>query len=267
MFNLISIIFISLAVLIILVIIIRKFPALAVLDINNIPGEKETKFKQKIIKARIDRDLAQWGGFLGRTWLFIHKGWLSFLQGRKISLEKLKNNYQANIKRPWLEKQKRIHKLSMAIKNSVKKEDDIATEKRLVEIISLDQKNLKAFFDLANLYTEQKKLFEARQTYEYVLKLAKQADRTGSTGDILPQEIYFALAKMEKIADNLKASLENMREALDLEPSSPRYLDLILDLSIMMKDKKLAQESWLKLKEVNPENNKLTEWEEEINGL
>ena len=169
---------------------------------------------------------------------------------------------------PWLEKQKQIRKLWAEAEEALKKEDEVKGEEKLVEIISLDQKNLNAFFKLASLYDSQKKWPEARQTYEYALKLARQhKDREEISGDISAQEVYFSLAKVEKEAADLSEALENIREALEIEPNNPRYLDLILDLSIIRKDKNLAQECLAKLAAVNPENQKLEEWEEKVGSL
>ena len=65
----------------------------------------------------------------------------------------------------------------------------------------------------------------------------------------------------------LETACENLREALDLEPNNPRYLDLILDLSIMKKDKEEASRYFEKLAAVNPENQKLADWKEKIDSL
>lgn len=256
------------ALAIILAIVVKKFPALAILDVANIPGEKEAKFKEQIMKARVERDLSRWTGIFGRFWIFLTRNLSAFLQARQASLKKIKTSYKAGLKMPWLEKQKQIRKLWAEVEEAFKKENDKIGEEKLVEIISLDQKNLDAFFRLAGLYDNQKKWPEARQTYEYALKLAHQSrDKEEVRGDISAQEVYFALAKVEKEASDLDEALENIREALEIEPNNPRYLDLILDLSIIRKDKNLAQECLGKLAAVNPENQKLAEWQEKIENL
>jgi hypothetical protein len=61
--------------------------------------------------------------------------------------------------------------------------------------------------------------------------------------------------------------LLNARKALEIEPNNPRYLDTILEISIIKKDKVLANETYKRLKEVNPENQKLAEIKEEIAEL
>lgn len=270
----IPLVIIGLAVIIILAIIIRKFPALAILDVENIPGEKESKFKEQIMKSRVERDLAAVSGFFGRIWLWLSKrlgGGLKFQQDK---LRRVKMTYQAAIKMSWREKQQQIRKLLGIAEEALKKEEENEAEEKLLEVISLDQKNLPAFFRLGRLYEDQKKWAEARETFQYALKLSlkrteRREDSSGEEDllDATPQEIYFVLAGIEKEAGDLDAALENIREALELEAASPRYLDLILDLSIIKKDRALAEEYWQKLAAVNPENQKLEEWRRRIGEL
>ena len=121
---------------------------------------------------------------------------------------------------------------------------------------------------MAAIYEEQKKWPEARQTYEHSLKIAKQAMKNNEgLKEVNISEIYFSLSFVEKEDGYLEAALENIHEALEHEPNNPRYLDLILDLSIMRKDKELALVFLEKLALVNPENNKLSEWQDKILNL
>ncbi len=266
--TIISLILIGICLLIILAIILKKFPALAILDINNMPGEKEAKFKDQIIKQKVERDLARVGGRVARVWLFVSKRVSGFLQSSQSQLKKIKNSYKSAIKISQVEKQKRIKDLFVAYTDSLKKESYNEAEEKLVEIISLDQKNISAFFKLGSLYDEQKKWSEARQTYQYALKLAKQfSGDIDLMAELTIQEIFFSLAWVEREAGDLEAALENIREALELEQNSPRFLDLILDLSIMKKDKESALLYLEKLALVNPENNKLSDFQEKVENL
>jgi len=268
MLTIISIVLIAICLIVILAIILKKFPALAILDVANMPGAKEAKFKDQIIKQRVERDLARWGGTLARWWLYFSKRFSAFLKKSHEQLKKIQLNYRVNAKIPWPEKQKKIKELFLAVEDLFKQEMFDQAEEKLIEIVSLDQKNLSAFFKLGELYELEKKYSEARQTYDYSLKLAQQhRDDREIMGDITIQEIYFSLAHLEKETGNLELSLEHIREALDLEPNNPRYLDLILDLSIIKKDKKQATEYLEKLAIVNPENNKLVELKDKIELL
>jgi hypothetical protein len=92
MYNIIPLIIICFSLLIILVIVVRKFPALANLDVANMPAEKEARFKEKIISSRLHRNAVRWGS------VFVK--FFNFLSGRISALGQ------------WL-----IHKLSEAKKN------------------------------------------------------------------------------------------------------------------------------------------------------
>lgn len=268
MLTIISIILVLISLAVILAIILKKFPALAILDVSNMPGEKEAKFKNTIIKARVERDLAKWSGVFGRFFLFVNSNLAKALKVAQRNLKKMKLSYKVSSKMPWPEKQKQIKELLTAVEDLIKKEEFNEAEEKLVEVISLDQKNLGAFFKLGGIYEELKKYPEARQTYEYALKLAKQfKDDLKMLGDLSLPEIYFSLAWLEKVAGNYDAAFDNVLEALEFEASSPRYLDLILDLSIIRKDKESALRYFEKLAAANPENQKLEELREEIENL
>ncbi len=258
MMVIISLILIFLSLAVILSIVIKKLPALAILDVHNMAGEKEARFKNMLMKARIERDLSQWGGLFGRIFLRINKYLLKALKLAQTNLKKAKISYKAKESISADTKDKRIKDLYQKAEDLMREEKFIEAEDKLVEVISLDQRHLGAFFDLASVYEELRKIPEARQTYEYALKLAKQ-DQNKAVGEFSPQEIYFSLAWLEKEAGNIESALENILEALELEPNSPRFLDLILDLSIIKKDKFLAFKYLDKLAAANPDNQKLEE--------
>jgi len=268
MITIISLILILISLIIIIAIVVRKFPALAILDVENISKEKEAKFKDMIIKARLDRDLVKFSGFFSNIFLKINSNLSNLLKRAQDNLRKMKLKHEVDKDISFQKKEKRLKDLKRQADEFIKAEKFVEAENNLVVIISLDQKNLSAFFELGGVYKELRKYPEARQTYEYALKLSKATYKEkGKRLSISPQEIYFALANLEKKAGNIAASYDNVLEALEIEPSSPRYLDLILDLSIMKKDKVASWQYLNRLSEANPENNKLDERRREIEEI
>lgn len=268
MISTISWILIIIALAVALAIVVRKFPALALLDVNNIPGEKEARFKDKIIRQKVERDISRFSGAVARAYLFFSRYLSKFLQNTQERLKKIKLNYKSAARISHGEKERLIARLFVDYEELVDKDDLEGAEDKLLEIISLDQKNLAAFFELAAVYAENRKWPEAKQTYEYSLKLARQEkSREDKEPAVAIQEIHFSLAEVCKEIGDLDMALDNIQEALEYEPSSPRYLDLILDLSIMKKDKDLASASLAKLAESNPENQKLGDWQNRIDEL
>ena len=268
MLNIIAWILLSLSLIVILFIVIRKFPALAILNVENIPGEKEAKFKEKIIRQRLERDfsslslnVARWRRRIGSFISF-------FLKKHYQRLAKLRDDLRRQKKLSFNEKRERITALFQQAKTAMSDDNYEEAEKHLIEIISLDAKRLSAFLDLGESYRLRKSFQEAKETLEHALKLAQQLRRDPEMLEgIVIAEIHFSLAWVCYQLELTDAALEYTRQALDAEPNNPRYLDLILDLSIMRKDKKLALESWEKLAAANPENNKLPELKSKIDSL
>ena len=62
-------------------------------------------------------------------------------------------------------------------------------------------------------------------------------------------------------------AIKNFKEALKLQPNNPKLLDLLLKISIMVKDKKIANSTLKLLKLADPENQKIQDLENEVNGL
>lgn len=256
------------SMLAVFVIIFRKFSVLSLLNTENIPGEKEAIFKKEIIKKRVDRDLAKMASvflIFSKNLKNIVKDSLSFFEN---SLRSLKAAYIKKNNLSPEKKTKVIKDLFKEAEVAEKREDENVAENKLLEIINLDQKNLLAFFLLGQLYYDNKKFTEAIQTLSYALKLAvKKKQENDLEEEVAIAEIYFSLAKVGRDMERLDYALECIRESLDLEPNNPRYLDLILDLSIIKKDKGLAWTYFNKMSAINPENNKLQTWREEIMSL
>lgn len=268
MIIIISLILILLSLAIASLIIVKKFPALAILDVENIPKEKEAKFKDVIIKNRIERDLANWSGIIGRFFLRLSKQVSSTLEKASDNLKKMKLGHKIAEKLPHHKKEKLIKNLMLVADNAIKSEEYAIAEEKLVEIISFDQKNVMAFFKLGEVYKELRKYPESRQTLEYVLKISRRnREKEFSSTTIKSQDVYFALADLEERTGNIEAAYQNISEALEFDPNNPRFLDLILNLSIIKKDKDLATKYLERLAEANPENQKLKEREVIVSKL
>ena len=264
MYNLLPIIIILVCLIIIIAIIIRKFPALAILDVENIPEEKVARIKEKIISERLERDLRR----LGYHWRGLsaigHK-LQSFFVKIWENLEERRDRYRQEKKLATATTSVRIDHLLKQAKALIDPEDTDAlseAEEKLIEVISLDSKNLPAFIELGEVYHYGRKFAEAKQTFLYVLKLLEFKDDKNKEA-----EINFILADINKNLDDIDEACENVLESLKIEPNNPRYLDTLLEISILKKDKDLANAAYERLEAVNPENQKLSDWKEQLDNL
>jgi len=267
MLETISIILVIIGLIIIAFIVLKKFPSLAILDVENIPGEKEAKFKEQIIKNRLERDLSKWGKVFSNIWHFLNRITSTPLYHAYNKLKSVKDSYRKSKKMTLSQRRAHIKNLFRVAEDSLKVDELDKAEASLIEIISLEPKNLPAFINLAEVYSTGKKWAEARQTLGYALKLAKASKSDHFLGDITLQEIYFSLALVNQNLNDIKKAIDHLREALEFEPNNPRFLDLAINLALIQADKKFAQEMFNRLREVNPENAKLTQWDEEIAAI
>ncbi len=286
MFNIIPLILILISLAVIIIIAVRKFPVLANLDIESIQAERESKFKERIISNRIKRNFFKYYVKIARVVKPIGQAIGNFFKWGQVRLAEYKESHSINdVNRE--KGQQVINKLFADIEDLIKKEDLEKAEDKLVEVIGLDSKNIKAFKSLGDLYFERKDYHEAKQTFEHVLKLLEKEESTYSPtplavedgrGGLAEEEdarditsqlagVYFDLAIVDKATDNFDGALASINKAFKLEPNNPRYLDTKLEISIIKKDKISALEAYDNLVKVNPENQKLADFKEKIDEL
>ena len=281
MFNIIPLILILISLVVIIVIVVRKFAILANLDIDNIPAEKEAKFKEQIISNRLKRNFLKYYNKIAKVIKPIGQGLNASGKWLINKLVEFKENYNKETG-PGIPSEQNIEKLFIEAEELVKREELDEAEKKYIEIISFDSKNNQAFRELGKLYQERKDFNEAKQSFEHALKLLEQQDENspavavaeGGEGSVAPNSrdclaagIYHDLALVCRGMEDNAGVFANIKKALFLEPNNPRYLDIKLEISIINKDKIAALDAFEKLQAVNPENQKLAEWEKLISEL
>ena len=131
-----------------------------------------------------------------------------------------------------------------------------AAEKKLIEVVSHDPKNVSAYEHLGRLYLMNKDYAGARETFAFLARLApRDASVLASLGEVAEAE--------GKTAD----ALRHYKDALDISPNNPKYIDFYIHAVIAEGDVHEATSALEHLREVNPENNKIAEFEEAIEEL
>lgn len=288
-YNLIPLLLILICAGVIIYVIKKKLPAVANLDLANLPQEKEKKVKQRIITNRLKRNLS-------RAWFWLRRiiqpisgkfrewagDWYNRLVAARDNLARATVKTEENISE--------IDELFSAAAEAEKKENYAEAERLYIHIISLDSKNAAAFKLLGQLYLETGKLTEAKETLEHVLKLtaedaevyaklaavAKQNGELDRAQEYYRQSLklnstngqnYFYLAEVYEALNKPKEGAKCLKEALKIEPKNPKYLDAMFNLSILNKEKAEALDAYKTLKDINPENAKLGEMKKQIDEL
>ncbi len=269
MYNIVPLILILVSLGIIIVVSIKKFSVLSNLDVDNIPAEKEAKFKERIIGNRIKRNIIKWWSKISRVIIPVFS-WLSdFFKNYYCRLNELKKEYRPKLELSGDKKELSIEKTLIDVEELCRQESYEEAEKNLIDIISQDPINLKAFKKLADIYLEKKNFEEAKQTYEHILKLFETKILASNKVDYNKQiaQIYFSLAEVNLEQDYFDEAIRRIEQALKIEPNNPRYLDIMLEISIMKKDKDLALDVYGNLEKANPENEKLEDFKKQIDEL
>jgi tetratricopeptide (TPR) repeat protein len=296
MYNIIPLIVILLSLGVILVIVFKKLPLLASFDVSSIPKEKEAETREKIIEERIKRKAKY---IWEKVSPFLKTFGNIFLRKFQASQEKLKKFEEKHKSKPKKEilvtktefedYEKKLTGLLQTAADLVNKEAWADAEKKYIEIISLEPKNIEAFRGLGNLYFLQKNYDESKQTYEHILKLNKQDDQAYAYLGKIAEEKgdfdqakqdylqslnisnsalhHFELAEVCQKMGDFDEAVNNLEKALVSEPNNPKYLDLLLEISIIIKNKALAKEVLKQLKDANPDNGKIPEFEAKIRQL
>lgn len=277
-------------------VVIRKFPQVSNLDINNLPQEKMFRKKQEIIFHRIEEQ--------GRIFKKKSKKFFVPLQKVWSRLQLKFRIYVGKIERLWHHEQTRKQKIdaNLSSEELEQKINQLITEgeqclqfnqfdraeEKFIAVIKLDNRVATAYRGLGDAYFARELLEEARETYRFVLQLepeddgvlVKLANIAESQGDLEEAIEYYQKAviindslspRFAKLADLLlkidqpEAAKEAILGAIELETQNPKYLDLLAEIAILCRDKVLADKAYNDLRLVNPENNKLANLRERIN--
>ncbi len=299
-YSLLSFALIVVPLAVIIIVVVRKFPQLAVLDVDNIPEVKAGRKKDEVLKKRVEEKTEK-----------SKKNWLKKIQPlfdkfakiqasfrdyvtnltRKVEDEDKKKKEVKNVTKEEKEKTKTslftlVHEGQTAVNN----EDYQTAENKFITAIRLDAKNVEAYRGLANVYLKQGQLEEAKQTFEFILQLNPNDDEVLiNLGDIFIEENdnkkaieyyqravlandshanrFAKLAELLESMDEYETGLVAIEQAVELEPNNPKYLDLLTELSIMSGEREKAEEAYEKLRMSNPENNKLASLKERISQM
>ncbi len=267
MYNIIPLILILISLSVIIVIVVRKFSVLANLNIETIQAEREAAFKEKIIGNRLKRNFFRYYSKFSRVLVPILKNLFSFLKkiySRLLEIKETKK--KSNYKSETL-----VDKEFAMAEELIKEEKYKEAENKYIEIIGKDPTNLKAFLKLGKFYYERKNYNEAKQSLEHALRLLeKKVNIHSNDNDNINSQIagiFFDIANINKDQGDINNALLYINRALSIEANNPRYLDTKLEISIINKDAKEARITLDRLKEVNPENKKLSDFENKIKEM
>jgi len=265
----------------------RHLPELKVLDISEIPREKQDKNKISILEARFLRQKKITDKKISRIAAPV-KGYLGSLGSKireNIAVLEKKYKRQGEVEEV---RTKSINELFAEAKAGIASGEYAQAERSLIEIISRDKKNSMAYELLFDIYRLSKSYGQAEEIARYLIKMKSLEYRKHKNVVPLKKEkmedtevevletldvddnlarYYNDLAGIYELLDKKDKALDAYLKANAILPNNPKFLDKVIDLAISVEDRGLAKKTYNRLKEINPENAKLEQFREALEKL
>lgn len=279
-------------------IVVRKFPTLAKIDTTSIPTEQQGALKARLMEQRLQRKMSNLRGNLGKILLPLGRRMWSGLRGLYDRLLSLEQRYRAKaLNAPDLspadqvKKEVHVETVIAAAEAALGRGELSEAEQHAIEVIAVDARNVEAYRILAQVYIGQKDYEHARETLNFLVdslhveddelyaELGQVASQEGKFDEAkrdLEKSIsldakvaghYLDLCRVDLALGDSRAAFDHCRQAVELEPNNPKFLDALVDASIIAGKRDWAEETLKKLENVNPDNQKLTEFAGRIKAL
>lgn len=240
-------------------IFLRKLPQIRMVDPSTSRESRSRALKYEIMRQRVERGT-------GKQMEKVHKGVIEpigkGMQGLVRSIagkltaversyqERRKQSGESNVTKDQLDK------LVEEGKKLMDEELWDRAEKKFIEVISNDPKHVDAYEYLGRLYQYRKDYKLAKQTFLFLKKLVPR-----------DASVIASLGEVERKLENGPRALKYFQQAVKLSPKNPKYLDFLATAAIEEKDVAEARSAVDALKQVNPENKKIEEFERQATEL
>ena len=258
-FDILVLILLTISSAFLLVIILRKFSVLATIDMDAVPQEKLDQKKEDIIEMRLRR---KWEGLKNKVILIVRPvlkvfgNIFRFIYNKALELEKQYQEKAQPVSDKSTLNQQKVRALIAEGEELFGEEEYSSAEKKFIQVISFDHMNEAAYDNLGKVYLAQKDYEHAIEALQHALKLDEQ-----------DSSIHHDISLVYKELGDLEKAVLYQKKAVQIDPNNPKYLDALIEISILHKDRYLAQETFRKLKRANPENQKLAEIEKQIDEI
>lgn len=241
------------------ILFLRKLPKMRMVDPSTAKDSKSKALKYEIMRQRVERSTGRQMQRVQSKFISpIGKGLQNAVRGVAGKLTAVERNYQEKRRETGASKmdQQQLQSLLAEARAHMDQEQWDEAEKIFIEVISHDAKNVQAYEYLGRLYQYKKDYKLAKQTFTFLNKLSKD-----------DASVLASLGEIENKLGNPTKALSYFKKAVKISPKNPRYLDFLVTTAIEEKDIVTVREGVDALKEANPENNKIREFEASLKEL
>ncbi|MFH1839193.1 MAG: hypothetical protein ABII13_04315 [Patescibacteria group bacterium] len=203
----------------VLITVFRHWKEIRLLNPESIKEERTRQARGQIIEQRFFRvktnklapfkALFKRGAFFGKK--KFHSAYI-----RLVQLDRFYKQSKTPLANVAPSKQERVKTLLDEARSLARDTKWADSERRFLEVLSSDNRNIEAYKGLAGIYLKQKMYDQAKETFEFLVN-TKKAD------DIC----YAGLAEIEKARGNIASAEKMLNKALELQPKlAHRYAEL-----------------------------------------
>jgi len=283
----------AIAVVVMLVTLVRHWKEIRLLDPNSIAEERERQKREELLLQRLERVKSQ---KLGPVSAVFQKGILNTKKAYHAVYIKL-----VHLDRFYKQAKAPFAAMAPSVKDRVKLILDDArslardmkwadAERRYLEVLGIDAHNFEAYKGLGGIYLKQKLYPQAKETFEFIMKSRKAddivyaglADIAASEGDFGKEEDmrlkavearprlanrHAELAEYYVEHDEPQKAWAYSKKATELDPKSGKYLELSLEVAILLGDRDEARRRYDKLRLVSEDRPKLQAIKDRIDAI
>jgi tetratricopeptide (TPR) repeat protein len=255
-------------------VVVRHWKEIRMLDPHSIKEQRQKEEREKLITRRFERVSADRVAALQRFGRTIARKTKESYKRTEERLQSFDNLYR-KVKSPFAamapSQRERIKTLLSESRSLIRDLKWADAERRLLEVLSLDQRQSDAYKLLGTMYLRQKLYPQARETFEFLVKTRKADDATyAGLAEIAEAEGNFQIAEamLVKAAEasprqpHRHAELAAFyikrgtpakawpyaKRASELEPGSAKYLEQSLEAAILLGDRKEARARYNRLR-------------------
>lgn len=237
------------------VLLARKYATLRMLDPDTSRTMREKKLRNRIMEDRMQRTVQVHVARVIHAFLIpwrILRDAFRRAAGKLIAIER---RYHREHARDAQISSEELHAMLTEAERAIREERFQVAEERLVELVSAAPKFAQAYEALSRVYSAKKEWKEAVESLVCYVKLSPK----DSEGRFLLGALYEETREFEKALVEYEAALEKA-------PHNPKYLDAYISLAIQLDKPSEALRALKVLREVNPENAKIADFAEALEG-
>ena len=270
--------------------VIKKLPILKIIDTSRLVTLQQQQVKTKITESRLKRRLAGLGSRLSIMTSPVTGAIKKYQSAWSQRIETL----EGELKQKLLQQTEGAQPLQDLLKKAAEaaaREDWGSAERMYVEVIRQSTRERQAYEGLGDIYLSKHDYEQARELFSYLVShyadlpdyriglaqaLIGQGQLENAKQEYLgylekvtdaPSKIYFELAQIYKDLGQTAEAWEAANMARNKEAGNPRILDFFIEISILNGRPTDAQSALDALREVNPDNNKISQFDKSIREL